>query len=352
MTLSIKGKERIALHSALGSAFQSYEVLRRMGLNQLDFDLNQRTHAAAGISTAVDELIYEMDESMGRQGIVLLIEAARAERPNNPALREIEQSFMGTADPLADVYPSAAVASKVSTRDGLERVIVDAAGLPSFAQVVSRLGSAEYRVCLVDYRQPDGHRVCGTAFLVANNLVMTNEHVIARAVESALPGSKIELAFGFRSKESHAARYKLVDHNWLVVSDTKLDYAILRIQGNPGSDTLVNSGTAERGYFKLVNETPQENEPLLILQHPYDKLEGSPSTLRLTIGFAHKQGEPPYVLRHSANTSEGSSGSPVFSGRMDVIALHNWGGSKYNEAIRAGAIKEHLESLGQKDLLG
>lgn len=349
---SINGKERDALRDALGEAFPSYEVLRRMGRDQLDFDLNQRTHAAAGIETAADELIDEMDSRMGRGGVVRLIEAARAERPTNPALRDVEQVFMHTADPLGDVHPSDAVAEKVATRLGLERVIVDAAGFPSFTDVISRLGSAEYRVCLVDYRLPDGKRICGTGFLVASDLVMTNEHVIRCAMAKSLPGSSIELAFGYRSKETHAVRYKLVDESWLVASDEALDYAILRVQGKPGSDALVSSGSTERGYFKLVNETLQENEPLLILQHPYDELEGSPSPLRLTIGFAHKQGEPVHVLRHSANTSEGSSGSPVFSGRMDLIALHNWGGPKHNEAIRAGAIKEHLESNEQKDLLG
>lgn len=351
---SINGQERKALREALVEAFQSFEALRRMGLDQLDFDLNSRTHAGLGTQNGADELIREMDEKEGRAGIVRLIEAARAERPNNPALREAERTIMRTTDPLGDVHSTPAVAGQIATRVGLERVIVEAAGFPRFDDVISRLGPAEYRVCLVSYQLPDGRTVYGTAFLVANDLVMTNDHVIKLAREKVLPGSAIELAFGYRSKEAHARRYKLVAQDWLVTSDGTLDYAILRVEGAPGSDTLITNGTTERGYFKLVTETPQPNLPLIILQHPYDKLDESPAALRMTIGFAHapEDGQPAHVLRHSANTSEGSSGSPVFTGKIDLIALHNWGGPKHNEAILCGAIKKHLASTGHDALLG
>jgi hypothetical protein len=349
---SIKGAERKALRKALGEAFQSYEPLHRMGLDQLDFDLNSVTHAGEGVITAAEGLIQEMDESAGRTGVVRLIEAARAERPSNPALREVERIFTHTADPLGDVHPTAPVADKVSTKAGLERVIVDAAGFPRFADVFNKLGPAEFRICLVGY-VAEGKQVYGTGFLIADDLVMTNDHVIACARMANQAGSAMDLTFGYRSKESHTARYKLAEADWLVASNGVLDYAILRVAGTPGSDPLVPSSTTERGYFRLVSETPQTNEPLLILQHPYDKLDGSPSTLRLTIGFvlAPEAGHSPHVIRHSANTTEGSSGSPVFTGRMDLIALHNWGGPKNNEAIRAGSIKDHLAATGHKDLL-
>lgn len=351
---SISGKERKVLREGLKQAFTTYDALRRMARDHVDFDLNTRTYAGRGVVPAVDELIDEMDERMGWTGVVRLIESARAERPDNPALRMAEQLILGTADPMGDVHPTEAVANKVATRAGLERVIVDAAGFPRFEDVISKLGAAEYQVCLIDYQLADESRICGTGFLVANDLVMTNDHVICKARKDGLPGAAIKLAFGYRSKHTNADRYQLVGQNWLVASDKVLDYAILRVQGNPGSDPIVSKGTLERGYFKLVNETPAENEPMLILQHPFDKLEGNPSTLRLTIGFAHRreEGEPAHVLRHSANTDEGASGSPVFSCRMDLIGLHNWGGPKHNEAIRAGSIRNHLQSTGYTELLG
>jgi hypothetical protein len=350
---SINGKERTVLRRGLVEAFQNYETLRKMGRDHMDFDLNHRTYAGVGIVQAVDELIDEMDEQMGRDGIIRLIESARAERPNNPALREVERLILNTADLVGDVYPTAAVAHMVATRLGLERVIIDAAGFPSFEDVISRLGAAEYRVCLIDYQLANGVRICGTGFLVGNDLVMTNHHVICMADHHALSGVAIKLAFGYRSKQTDAVHYNLSEQDWLVASDRVLDYAILRVHGNPGSDPIVSKGTLARGYFKLVNETPQENEPLLILQHPFDKIEGNPSTLRLTIGFSYRseEGQPTHVLRHSANTDEGSSGSPVFSGRMDLIGLHNWGGPKHNEAIKVGLIRDHLKSTGHIDLL-
>lgn len=351
---SISGQERKALREALKGAFQSFSAMRRMGMDQLDFDLHDRTGGPIGLIDAADELITEMDESHGRPGMVRLIEAARAERPENPALRKVEQLILGTADPLGDVHPTQVVDEEVKTREGLQRVIVESAGFPVFDDVYAKLGLAEFPVCVVAYRLPSGQPVYGTGFLVANNLVMTNDHVISCARTHALPGSSIELTFGYRSQESHTAHHKLVDADWLVTYDKTLDYAIVRVQGGPGSDLLVANGTTQRGFLKLVSETPAPNSPLLILQHPYDKLDASPSTLRLTIGFAHPwvERQAQQVLRHSANTSEGSSGSPVFNGRMEVIALHNWGGPKHNEAILARHIKEHLDVTGHKELLG
>lgn len=351
---ALNGKERKALREALGEAFQSYDALRRMSLDQLDFNLNSRTDASAGVVTAADHLIEEMDEGAGRQGVVRLIEAARAERPMNPALREFERKFMNTADPFGDVHPTVGVAASIATRAGLERVIVDAAGLPPSVDVMSGLGAAEYRVCYIGYPLPSGKTVYGTGFLVSDDLVMTNHHVISPAVQSGLPGQAVDLTFGWRSRESKVARYRLVSSGWLAVSDEALDYAILRVDGQPGADPPVDKGTTPRGCLKLVAETPGTDEPLIILQHPYDKLEGGPATLRLTIGFVLQRAEAQaaYVIRHSANTDEGSSGSPVFTGRADLIALHNWGGPKHNEAIRVGTIREHLVSSGHGELLG
>ena len=54
----------------------------------------------------------------------------------------------------------------------------EAAGYPAYGEVMARLGPAEYRVCLVGYRLLDGRPVYGTGFLVANDLVVTNDHVI------------------------------------------------------------------------------------------------------------------------------------------------------------------------------
>lgn len=353
MVTSIKGSERRALREALVAAFQSYPALRRMGLDQLDFDINLRTDGGAGLVAAASELIEEMDEREGRRGLVRLVEAARAERLANPALRDFERQFMNTADPFGDVHPTDELATNVATRLGLERVIVDAAGFPAFDDVMAGLSPAEYRVCLVGYRLPDGRKVYGTGFLVARDLVMTNHHVVDLASRGHLGGADMELTFGWRSKESSVARYRLLHTGWLVASDEALDYAILRVDGQPGADPVVYKGSVERGFLKLVSETPETDEPLIIVQHPYDRLDGEPATLRLTIGFVRprEEGQPHHVIRHSANTSEGSSGSPVFTGRADLIALHNWGGPKHNEAIRMGDIKHHLASIGLADLL-
>jgi hypothetical protein len=356
--MDLKGKPRQLLREALKSGFQDFEALNRFSKEVLNFNLLDRTHPSVGLDSNLDTLMSVMDE---KGEVRKLITAAREERPNNKLLREVEQHLKLTFDPFADVQSNALLDQKAQ-QVGPERVVIESVGFPSMESFLAGLGEAEFRVCVISYAIPGGKKVFGTGFLINNDLVMTNAHVIERTCPPTAPfslsGNLIEATFDYRNVNATKTVYKLAERDWLIAIDPQerpdgskgLDYAILRLATNVSAEAIGNtSESASRGFFRMITYTPSENEPILILQHPYDKLDAQPSPMRLTIGFVSKvDGEEIY---HSANTSEGSSGSPVFNSRIELIGLHHWGDIGFNVAKRMGAIKDDLEAKGLSGLL-
>jgi|GEM_PF-7103074 len=345
------GKPRELLRLALEDAFQSFDELNRFSKEALQFSLLLKS--APILQSGIEALITEMDQ---KDELDVLVAAARTERPKNARLREIEQRLLNASDPFADVQAPAALLPKV-TQTGAEAIIVASAGFPSAASFISALGLAELRVCTLSYALPGGKSVCGTGFLIADDLILTNEHVIRRATTPTSPftlaGTQISAGFDFRTPGTAPREYPLADSDWLVASNPErledgtqgLDYAVVRLKTSVGAEPAgVMTDAPERGFLKPVAYRPSANEPILILQHPYDELDAKQSPMRLTIGFVLDAADG--VIRHSANSSPGSSGAPIFNSRMELIGLHHWGSPDFNRGIQIGAIKEDLIKKG------
>jgi hypothetical protein len=122
--------------------------------------------------------------------------------------------------------------------------------------------------------------------------------------------------------------------------DDELDYALVRLADAPGDDAV--SGTA-RGYMRLPEATDVEADAaLFIIQHP----QGQP----LKLAFHTVKDVQPTRITYSTNTREGSSGSPCFDYRWQLVALHHSGDPAYhaerNQGIPIAAIRRLLTSRG------
>jgi hypothetical protein len=352
------GAPREKLRRGLQSAFQNYPALNRFAQEVLGVNLNEWTSDTAGLAANIDALMTQMDQE-GK--VMQLVESARAERPSNAALREVEEFLSLTFNPYDDVQETAGLKSQLS-RSGVENIIVAAAGFASADDFVAKLGEAEFRVCYITYGVPGGAKAYGTGFLIGIDLVMTNAHVIEYACTPKIPfilsGDAIEVGFDFRTPTSLIERCTLATSGWLVASDPDvkldgsrgLDYAILRLASKMGDAPLgATSGAAKRGYFRTEVHDPDKREPLLILQHPFDAMAGQPSPMRLTIGFV--TGTDETDIRHTANTLRGSSGAPIFNANCEVIGVHYWGDETFNAAKKMEAIMQDLKAKGLADLL-
>jgi V8-like Glu-specific endopeptidase/endonuclease/exonuclease/phosphatase family metal-dependent hydrolase len=168
----------------------------------------------------------------------------------------------------------------------------------------------------------------GTGFLIGRSFLMTNNHVLADKEEAE--GSVAE--FGF--EEGEDITRVAIEPGRLFITDKNLDFTIVACDGRNISDIkpiqlLRNPSTVTR------------NERVNIIQHP----KGLPKKVALhdnkVILIKDK------VVHYHTDTEPGSSGSPVFNNKWDLVALHHagWsvgGGRSTNEGVRISAIVSHL----------
>jgi endonuclease G, mitochondrial len=162
--------------------------------------------------------------------------------------------------------------------------------------------------------QPTGF---ATGFLIAaSGLLLTNWHVFP----------KEEHAYGCGANFRHAedehglveGQYFELDAKRFYVSHEELDFAIVAVKPIGTKDESL----ASVGWTRLIEATGKivTGEPVNIVQHP----GGGPRRYAiknnvlvdiLPAGFIH----------YEADTAPGSSGSPVFSPRWEIVGLHHSG---------------------------
>ena len=270
-----------------------------------------------------------MAEAKGKTKNLLL--AAAREVPGNTRLREAKQSVLGETD-----------------LDDLEKIVSSNPALFSDPDAWRRaMIQAEWAVCRVE--KPEGQPL-GTAFLVARDLVLINHQVAfdAHATFRSHPES-VRFRFGFREPADgapEASRICRLASNWDVRSSPfgQLDYAVLRLDHPAGEDPVGDFKDApRRGWLKLGKADVRQSQGLFILQHPGGK------TLKMANGGV-RQVSGAWV-DYEVNTEPGSSGSPVFNNRWELVALHSRAGTgQFNKGVAISAIVDDLPD-GVKALL-
>ena len=137
-------------------------------------------------------------------------------------------------------------------------------------------------------------------------------------------------------------RNAFVDHN--DSPSEKLDYAMLRLDRPAGEDPVVDFKDApRRGWLTLQKADVRQSQGLFILQHPGGK------TLKMANGGV-RQVSGGWV-DYEVDTEPGSSGSPVFNNRWELVALHSRAGTgQFNKGVAIAAIVDDLPD-GVKALL-
>jgi len=148
-----------------------------------------------------------------------------------------------------------------------------------------------------------------TAFLISDDVIMTNEHCIGSADDAV--GAKV--LFDYLDEGEH--------HTFIcdqfISNNEKLDYALLKCQGSPGSIF---------GTVKL-SSTELDNGSQIYVVHQncdYYQIKGCKRSKKVSLG--NLVGFNLHRVHHNADTLPGSSGSPIFSlDTHEVIGLHNSG---------------------------
>jgi hypothetical protein len=181
-----------------------------------------------------------------------------------------------------------------------------------------------------------------TGFLVAENVVMTNQH----CVPSAFYAQGVKVSFkheeGVDKKD-----WKTYDCSEFIGNDNKHDYALLKCQGMPGKE------------FGVVTFSDKiDMDKIYIIQQNCDYYNNANCDWSKKVSYGDVLGTKTnwaggLDIIHNADTLGGSSGSPVFDqDTHKVVALHHAGYGNNgkgrgveNYAVR---IKELLVDLNSK----
>lgn len=174
-----------------------------------------------------------------------------------------------------------------------------------------------------------------TAFLVAEDVVMTNEHCIGNAshARGATVRFRMEAGVSWNSWATYTC-------DTFIGNDARLDYALLRCDGAPG---------ATFGVTELNTTQPDEGDDMFVIHQncDYHRSRNCSPTKKYSPGTVLDTGSR---LEYDADTLGGSSGSPVFDTDGTVVAIHNLGiGStgggrgRYNAGVPMSRIVPELE---------
>ncbi len=204
----------------------------------------------------------------------------------------------------------------------------------------SRIGKASRAIGLLDIRYEHANGTC-SASLVAPDKLLTNWHCIPGDGDDGKAVKAYFVPDYLSEQNTSSLTWFEVNPVALETGDSKTDFSILKVQGDPGNSY---------GIIRLARQKLAENAPLMIIHHP---LGGSKKVTRFDCRRAASTDSARFL--HSCDTQPGSSGSPVLSDDdLALVALHYAGhpdkATKLNFAIPMEALVDRSPIL--KSLLG
>lgn len=293
--------------------------------------------------------------------------------------------------------------TKQELRAELQRMTHSAAAHTRPAEMRATLDKAEARICRVIAQGRTGDADLGTGFLIGPSCVLTNWHVVEKLTPFKLTEAEsLRVEFDFLQEKSNgpsSQKQFIAAPDWLVVRSevgvlepanaeacrkkdaadrvveadwwmddacrtawcdtlgTTLDYAVIRLKGNPG---------ARRAHFDLWSSAAATGAAMtaecMVIHHP-NGIGQSVNTgvLRTELNHASR-------LFHTASTQRGSSGAMLFElATSQPVGLHHLGlgpetkpgepelvvpQQVVNVAVSLAAIAADIERQGQRKTVG
>lgn len=356
--IQFDGPARAQLRAALLDAFPSPFEIKDLLADRLNKNFFALVPAYVDYQIQLSELLTKAN---AQAWIAELLSAALEANPANPHLRA-----------FAAAHTS--LTSDVSDR-GHQR-LVQAGVLPLEVAVWrEQLGRLEAQTCRVEVALESGPTVCGTGFLLGPSVLMTNYHVMEPVYTGKAKPENVLFRFDYKRLPegplNQGVTYSLAaagawdldksESHKPVEADApadRLDYALVRLAEPAGHHKAgkkdATSGQ-DRGWMTpLAASTLAAPMPLLILHHP----KGDPLKLAIETNGVIAVTGGGTRLRHKVNTEVGSSGSPCFNQKLNLVALHHAGDpdferpAEWNQAVPFAAILALLGQRNKQGLLG
>lgn len=165
----------------------------------------------------------------------------------------------------------------------------------------------------------------GTGFLVAPNLLMTNNHVIPDY--NLARQSQVEFNYeqDITGRYLTTYRYRLDPMVFHTSPWDELDYTLVGVEAAAELSPLESWGHLELNPFA----DPIPSEHVVIIQHP----NGGLKQIALTANQVVRVNSP--HIHYTTDTMPGSSGSPVLNDLWQVIAIHHAGVDAKKDKVRS-----------------
>ncbi len=338
--MELTGAQQTRLSEALLAAFPREELLRRMVRSGLNRNLDDLTNGP--LRERVLQLIQEAERAGWTHQ---LIHGALEDTPGNPRLKAFVQEYAFSIQ-------------REAPGPKLEKLLVETHTVLEPVRWRERLEVIERQVCRVEL----GGRAMGTGFLVAPDVVLTNHHVVQEVLKGTVSPDFLVLRFDYKRLQDgtelqgrvyglardwllHASPHSSVDlmspkpHE---ASTQELDYALLRVTGQPGHESV--DGPRTRGWLDVPAEAYDfpPGSPILIVQHS----RGDRLRLAIATKGVIAVNSTRTRVTYRTNTLGGSSGAPCFNQDWTLVALNHSGDpgsqARYNEGIPLATIRAHL----------
>ena len=283
-------------------------------------------------------VVYRVLNICNQHGVLdqLLVSVAQ-ERPDRPDLRTLVL-FYSKRPGWAATFES----DGLDVRRALEALTSSGDPFVDTSILAHWLIRIERQVCQVRC----GNEY-GTGFLVAPDLVMTCYHVVKSHLKGSTSAANVNVRFDYRrtvpgAEPTDLGSWLNIDPAWPIPnlpygeaditlqgepSEQELDFALLKLN-EPAGRQRPSAEAPERGWVDLSSAPaiPADQSPILIVQHPM-RDQAPPPQMPLQIAFATPGfgtlNETKTRIAYTPSTRKGSSGSPVFDGSLNVVALHH-----------------------------
>lgn len=238
----------------------------------------------------VDDILdVALAANPGHQGLKL---AKQHEAPP-PPVEGPETTWKGTQD-----------------TDALEKIMGKKSTLVPVAYL--ELGTLRSR-SVVRIKRADGGS--GTGFLAANNLIITNNHVLSSAEQAATSTVQFNYQTLVDGVDAPIKEFQLLPAEYFRTSKVD-DWTAVRI----GATSAGGANVSEWGMLELKSTNLAAGDHVNIIQHA----GGGPKQVSFMANVVVFVGEG--RVQYLTDTLPGSSGSPVFDANWNIVALHHSGG--------------------------
>ena len=308
----IPGEQVYRLHAALLSAFPDRDLLGMM----VRFKLSENLDAIVEPGS-LDVVTYKLIEWAEARGQVeRLINGALMQNPGSEQLRAVAETLGFVAK-----SPAPMVSPPPPTAEPVE----DAKLSPKFIdteQLLVRMGQSEAAVCRIDVSANGTVQGHATGFLVGPSLLMTADFTISHVLDK----KDVILRFGYKRAADgttihQGEEYPLAD-DFMVDSDKDLHFALLRVDGSPGDDPVVNQpGAVPRRWLNpKADHTFRQGDSMFMIQHPLA------DPLKIAYESDAIVGEDASTVTYRISSAPGSAGAPCFTDKWELVAMHHSAG--------------------------